>query len=67
MTRYQKHMQHIHNIGAAMSIESAVYLVVDDIVDLLVKSGIKADSELIKNVRKCGTYTYDPKNLNKTK
>lgn len=55
-------MQHIHNIGAAMSIENAVVLVVEDIVDHLVVSGIKPDSKLIKSVRKLGKYTYKPEN-----
>lgn len=62
ITRYQRHMQHIHNISAAMSIEGAVNLVVEDIIDHLVAHGIKPDSELIKSVRKLGQYTYKPEN-----
>jgi hypothetical protein len=61
MTRYQKHMQHIHNIGQAMAIENAVMLLTEDIVDFLVKSGIKEGAPILKDIRALSKYEYNPK------
>lgn len=60
MTRYEKHMQHIHNKATAMSIEMAVELLIDDIVECLIKSGVKHDASLLKDIRKLSHYQYNP-------
>lgn len=61
MTRYQKHMQHVHNVGQAMAIENAVILLTEDIVDFLVKSGIKQGAPLLRQIRELIKYEYNPK------
>lgn len=65
MTRYQKHMQHIHNIAAAMNIENAVMLLMEDIIDHLIASGMKPDCSMVKEIRNLGKYTYEPHKLKK--
>lgn len=64
MTRYQKHMQHIHNAAQAMAIENAVMLLTEDIVDYLIKGGVKPGAPLLKEVRDLCKYEYNPKILN---
>lgn len=61
MTRYQKHMQRIHDVSTATTIEAAVMLLTEDIADYLVKSGVKPDSRLIKEIRTFKDYEYNPK------
>jgi len=60
MTRYQKHMQHVHNIGQAMTIENAVMLVIEDVIEHLIKNGVKQDAPLLKQIRALGKYEYNP-------
>lgn len=60
MTRYKKHMQHIHNQATASSIEMAVTLLLDDISEYLIKSGVKPDSRLIKEIKEFNKYEYNP-------
>lgn len=67
MTRYQKHMQHIHNQGTANAIEAAVMCITEDIADYLIKCGVHADSKLIKEVRTFKDYVYNPNTKRKTK
>lgn len=54
-------MQHIHNQATASSIEMAVVLLLDDISEYLIKSGVKPDSRLIKEIKEFNTYEYNPK------
>lgn len=61
MTRYQTHMQHIHNQATAQSIEQAARLLLEDVADFLIKSGVKAESQLIKDVKAFDQYEYNPK------
>lgn len=61
MTRYQRHMQHVHDQATALSIEQATRLLLEDVADFLVKSGVKAESQLIKDVKAFDKYEYNPK------
>lgn len=61
MTRYQKHMQHIHNQATARSIETAVQLVLEDVAEFLIKTGVKPGSKLIKDVKSFHQYEYNPR------
>lgn len=63
MTRYQKHMQHVHNIGQATAIENAVMLLMEDVIDFLVKSGVKQDAPILKEIRNLSKYEYNPKSI----
>lgn len=58
MDRYKKHMQKVHNIGTATSIEMAVLLIMEDVVDHLIKTGVKEDSKLLKDIRDLQSYEY---------
>jgi hypothetical protein len=58
MNRYKKHMQKVHNVGTATSIEMAVLLIIEDVVDHLIKTGVKADSKLLKDIRGLQSYEY---------
>lgn len=58
MNRYQKHMQHVHNQATAISIEMAVCVLIEDIIEHLINSGVIADSEMVKNVRELSKYEY---------
>lgn len=58
MTRYQKHMQQIHNQATAQSIESAVRLLTEDIIDFLIKAGVRQHSALLKDIRNLSKYEY---------
>lgn len=60
MTRYQKYMQHIHSQATASAIETAVKLLTEDIVDYLVQHGVKADSNLIAEIKTFKDYVYNP-------
>lgn len=59
MTRYQKHMQHIHNQATASSIEMAVTLLLEDISDFLINSGVKPGCKLIEDIKSFNKYDYD--------
>jgi hypothetical protein len=63
MTRYQKHMNRIHSIGATMTIEGAVINLIEDIVDHLIYSGVKSDSPLINDIRNLSKCKYEPEKL----
>ena len=54
MTRYKKHMQQVHNQATATSIEMAVCLLVEDIIN----NGVKADARLLKDLRELSKYEY---------
>lgn len=58
MTRYKKHMQQVHNQATATSIEMAVCLLVEDIIDHLINNGVKADARLLKDLRELSKYEY---------
>lgn len=58
MTRYQKYMQKIHSVGTASAVEMGVMLIIEDVLDHLIKSGVKADSPIIKEIRSLREYTY---------
>lgn len=61
MTKYQAHMQRIHNQATANSIEQATRLLLEDVADFLIKTGVRADSQLIKDVKAFDKYEYNPK------
>lgn len=67
MTRYQKYMQEIHSVSTAYAIELGALLLTEDILDYLIKSGIKADSKIIKDVRNIKKYEYKPYEDSNTK
>ena len=52
-------MQHIHNQATATSIEMAVNCLLQDICEFLVKSGVKAESKLINDIKQFKDYDYD--------
>lgn len=58
MARYQKHMQQIHNQATAQSIESAVQLLTEDIIDFLIKAGVQPGGMLLKDIRNLSKYEY---------
>lgn len=58
MTRYQKYMQEIHSVSTAYAIELGAMLIIEDVLDHLIKTGVKADSPLIKQIRSLREYTY---------
>lgn len=58
MTRYKKHMQNVHNQATATSIEMAVCLLIEDVIDHLVNNGVKPDASLLKNIRNLSKYEY---------
>lgn len=58
MTRYQKYMQSIHSVATASAVEMGVMLIIEDVLDHLIKSGVKPDSNLIKEIRSLKEYTY---------
>lgn len=61
MTRYQLHMQLIHNQATALSIEMAVTVFTEDVLEYLIKSGVKADSKIIQDLRNLSKYEYNAK------
>jgi len=61
MTRYTKYMQHIHNQGIASAIEQAIMLFTEDVLDLLVKTGVRDNSLLINKIRDLQKYEYNAK------
>lgn len=58
MTHYTKYMQHIHNQAIASAIEMAVLCVTEDILELLIKTGVKPHAELLKKIRSLQKYEY---------
>lgn len=58
MDRYKKFMQKIHNVGTASAIEMAALLLTEDILDHLIKTGVKEDSKLLKDIRSLQSYEY---------
>lgn len=58
MTRYKKHMQNVHNQATATSIEMAVCLLIEDVIDHLVNNGVKVDAPLLKTIRNLSKYEY---------
>jgi hypothetical protein len=61
MTRYKSYIQKIHSVATASAIEMGVLLITEDVCDYLVNSGVQADSNLIKEIRKLKEYEYKPK------
>lgn len=59
LTRYESHMQLVHNQATAMSIELAILLFTEDILDVLIKTGVKENSALINKVRALKKYNYN--------
>lgn len=58
MTRYKKHMQKVHNQATATSIEMAVCLLIEDVIEHLVNNGVKEGAPLLKEIRKIAKYQY---------
>lgn len=59
MTRYKKYMQTIHNLGRAYDIETAARFLISDIQELLVKTGVKQGSPILKKIEELSLYNYD--------
>jgi hypothetical protein len=60
MTRYQKHMQQVHNYATAQAIEMAVKKLIIDIREHLIKTGVKAGSPLLDKISMLQEYEYKP-------
>ena len=59
MTRYAKYMQHIHNQATASAIEQAVMLFTQDVLDLLIKTGVHDGSMLVNKIKDLQKYEYN--------
>lgn len=51
-------MQQIHNQATAFNVEMGIGLFTNDIIDLLIKTGVKKDSELISKIKSLKNYQY---------
>lgn len=56
--RYQQHMQHIHNQATASAIEVAAFCLMEDVVELLIKTGVKPEGTLLTKIRELQRYEY---------
>lgn len=65
--RYENYMNHIHDRAIAMRIENGVFNLVQDIADYLIKSGIKEDSQIIKDILNSHFYEYNHESINQYK
>lgn len=59
MTRYKKYMQRIHNQAIASDIEAAISFFTQDVLELLVNTGVRHNSELISKIKDLQKYEYN--------
>ena len=58
MTRYKNFMQQVHNQAIAHDIEWAAARLTEDVIDLLIKTGVRPGSPILNKIKELQKYEY---------